>query len=228
LIWRGKVDWARLIFGLSHSASIQNIVKSIADLKEKDVEATFKTNIFAMIYLAKHAVPHLKKGSSIINTSSITTFKGSPGLLDYSATKGAIIGFTRSLAMQLAEKGIRVNAVAPGPVWTPLQPVSRSQENLDKWAEGGVSKIGRIGQPSEIATWVSLFSSAFYKSDLTRCFCSLEPTSSSPLRMPCSLKARRCTPMEAILPCDSFFVPLVRPIRDYLFDRAFNRRGHLS
>ncbi|KAI9018240.1 oxidoreductase [Hyaloraphidium curvatum] len=136
---------------LVNNASMQVIRESIDQLKEEDIDATFATNIKAMIFLSKHAVPHLSPGSSVINTTSVTAFKGSPSLLDYSSTKGAIVAFTRSLAMQLVQKGIRVNAVAPGPVWTPLQPVSRDQGNLEGWVEEGVGKIGRIGQPAEIA-----------------------------------------------------------------------------
>jgi NAD(P)-dependent dehydrogenase (short-subunit alcohol dehydrogenase family) len=98
----------------------------------------------------RYAVPHLKPGASIINTSSVTAFKGSAGMMDYSATKGAIITFTRSLAMQLAPKHIRVNAVCPGPVYTPLQPASRPADNMDDWSVGALPLHGRANMPAEM------------------------------------------------------------------------------
>jgi len=98
--------------------------------------------------ITKHAVPHMCKGSSIINTTSVTAYKGSPALLDYSSTKGAIVSFTRSLALQLAERGIRVNAVAPGPIWTPLQVASRDAYEIEGYGDDKVP-IGRVGQPAE-------------------------------------------------------------------------------
>jgi NAD(P)-dependent dehydrogenase (short-subunit alcohol dehydrogenase family) len=129
-----------------------------------NVESTFRSNILAMFALTKwdalslrltrltnrFALPHLKRGGTIINTSSVTAFKGSPQMLDYSSTKGAIITFTRSLAVQLAPKGIRVNAICPGPVYTPLQPASRSAENMEDWTLGGTPLWGRASQPAEM------------------------------------------------------------------------------
>jgi len=103
-----------------------------------------------MILLAKNAVPHMKRGSSIVNTTSVTAYRGSPSLIDYSSTKGAICSFTRSLAVQLAPEGIRVNAVAPGPVYTPLQPASRPAEQMEGWEIGKVPLFGRAGQPAEM------------------------------------------------------------------------------
>ncbi|KAK7460627.1 hypothetical protein VKT23_009346 [Stygiomarasmius scandens] len=103
-----------------------------------------------MIYLTKEAVPHMKRGASIINSTSVTAYKGSPAMLDYSTTKGAIATFTRSLAVQLAPKGIRVNGVAPGPVYTPLQPASRPAENMEGWTVGQVPLHGRAAQPAEL------------------------------------------------------------------------------
>lgn len=136
---------------LVNNASKQLMCKNIADIDVKQVEETFKLNIVSMIQMAKEAVPHLRRGSSIINTTSVTAFKGSPALIDYSSTKGAIVSFTRSLSAQLAPKGIRVNAVAPGPFYTPLQPASRTEENMEGWGIGAVPLHGRAGQPAEIA-----------------------------------------------------------------------------
>ncbi|KAK7053078.1 hypothetical protein VNI00_004399 [Paramarasmius palmivorus] len=135
---------------LVNNASQQIMCHEIKDIDPKNVEDTFRTNILQMIYLAKAAVPHMPRGSSIINTSSVTAYKGSAYLIDYSTTKGAIISFTRSLSMQLAPKGIRVNAIVPGPVYTPLQPASRSAENMEGWGVGQTPLHGRAAQPSEL------------------------------------------------------------------------------
>jgi NAD(P)-dependent dehydrogenase (short-subunit alcohol dehydrogenase family) len=134
---------------LVNNAGEQHPQKSILDISNEQLEQTFRTNIFSMFYMVKEALPHLKEGSSIINTSSITAFAGNPKLLDYSSTKGAISSFTRSLAINLAEKKIRVNQVAPGPVWTPLIPSTFSEEHVEKF--GGDTPFERPGQPIELA-----------------------------------------------------------------------------
>ncbi len=123
--------------------------KSVRNISQDQLRRTFDTNIFSMFYIVKAATPHLKKGSAIINTASVTAYKGNPLLLDYSATKGAITAFTRSLATSLAKKGIRVNAVAPGPIWTPLIPSTFDDKELKEF--GKDTAMGRAGQPDEVA-----------------------------------------------------------------------------
>ncbi|KAJ7182615.1 hypothetical protein C8R43DRAFT_967572, partial [Mycena crocata] len=117
---------------------------------DENILSTFQSNIFQMMQLTRESVPHMKRGSAIINTSSVVAYKGSSHLLDYSATKGAIATFTRSLATELAPKGIRVNAVAPGLFYTPLQPASREAGQMEDWGLGAVPLHGRVGQPAEI------------------------------------------------------------------------------
>eukprot|EP01117_Protostelium_nocturnum_P001544 TRINITY_DN1185_c0_g1_i1.p1 TRINITY_DN1185_c0_g1~~TRINITY_DN1185_c0_g1_i1.p1 ORF type:complete len:314 (+),score=93.31 TRINITY_DN1185_c0_g1_i1:79-1020(+) len=133
---------------LVNNASEQHMCGDITKIDAKQVEKTFKTNIIAMILISKYAVKQMKKGSCIINSSSVTGYKGSVGLIDYSSTKGAIVSFTKSLASQLAPKGIRVNAVAPGPVWTAIQVSSRDAEDVEGYGDGKCP-IGRVGQPAE-------------------------------------------------------------------------------
>ena len=134
---------------LVNNAAEQHPQEDIGDIVESQLLATFRTNVFSMFYLTQAALPHLKKqeGSSIINTTSVTAYRGSPTLLDYSATKGAIVAFTRSLAHRLVKEGIRVNAVAPGPIWTPLIPASFDKERVAQF--GSDSPMGRAGQPYE-------------------------------------------------------------------------------
>ncbi|RPA82991.1 NAD(P)-binding protein [Ascobolus immersus RN42] len=142
---------------LVNNASKQTECKDFSEIDLDIVKSTFQSNVLGMFALTKYALPHMKKGASIINTTSVTTFRGSANMVDYTSTKGAIVGFTRALAKNLLPKGIRVNAVAPGPVHTPLQPASRPAEEMEGF--GSQSGIGRPGQPSEIApTYVFLAS----------------------------------------------------------------------
>lgn len=143
---------------LVNNAGRQRFVENIEDLTTDQFEGTFKTNVFAMFWITKAVLKDMPAGGSIINTTSIQSYQPSPGLLDYASTKGAITAFTKSLAKMVIKKGIRVNAVAPGPVWTPLQPShGQPQEKLVKF--GTNTPIGRPGQPAELApTYVFLAS----------------------------------------------------------------------
>ncbi|MCW1915856.1 glucose 1-dehydrogenase [Luteolibacter sp. GHJ8] len=136
---------------LVNNAAEQHPQESIADITEDQLERTFRTNIFAMFHLTAAALPELMKSraAAIINTTSVTAYRGSPKLLDYSATKGAIVSFTRSLAGQLAKEKIRVNAVAPGPIWTPLIPATFPADEVATF--GSDSPLGRAGEPWECA-----------------------------------------------------------------------------
>jgi NAD(P)-dependent dehydrogenase (short-subunit alcohol dehydrogenase family) len=135
---------------LVNNAGEQHYDEDITNISEDQLKRTFQTNIFSMFFLTQAALPHLKKGSAIVNCTSETTYKGSPGLLDYSSTKGAILGFTRSLAKNLVAKGIRVNGVAPGPIWTPLNPSGgQPPEKIPEF--GKDTPMGRPGQPNEVA-----------------------------------------------------------------------------
>jgi len=135
---------------LVNNAGEQHPDKDIRDITEEQLRRTFQTNIFGMFFMTQAAAAHLKEGSAIINCTSETMYAGSPDLLDYSATKGAITAFTRSLAKNLVEKGIRVNAVAPGPIWTPLNP-SGGQPPEDVKDFGKDTPMGRPGEPNEVA-----------------------------------------------------------------------------
>ena len=135
---------------LVNNAGEQHSDKDIRDITEDQLKRTFQTNIFGMFFLTQGATPHLKQGSAIINCTSETMYAGSKHLLDYSATKGAITAFTRSLALNLVEKGIRVNAVAPGPIWTPLNPFGgQDPKKIPEF--GKDTPMGRPGQPNEVA-----------------------------------------------------------------------------
>ncbi|MBD3875195.1 SDR family oxidoreductase [Stutzerimonas kunmingensis] len=152
-VCRKVIDETLAAFGkldiVVNNAAEQHPQEKLEDISEEQWEKTFRTNIFGMFQMTKAALPHLGKGASIINTTSVTAYKGSPQLLDYSATKGAITAFTRSLSMNLADRGIRVNGVAPGPIWTPLIP---STFDADEVAEfGSNTPMKRPGQPDEVA-----------------------------------------------------------------------------
>jgi NAD(P)-dependent dehydrogenase (short-subunit alcohol dehydrogenase family) len=134
---------------LVNNAAMQFEQHNIEDISGQQLEKTFRTNIFSQFYMSRLVAPHLSDGSTIINTASITAFKGNEVLMDYSSTKGAIVAFTRSLSQSLIKRGIRVNAVAPGPVWTPLIPASFSPEKVKEF--GKDVPMGRPAQPAEIA-----------------------------------------------------------------------------
>jgi NAD(P)-dependent dehydrogenase (short-subunit alcohol dehydrogenase family) len=134
---------------LVNNAAEQHPQDSIEDITSEQLERTFRTNIFSMFYLTKAAMPHLHAGASIVNTASVTAYRGNKQLLDYSSTKGAIVSFTRALSQSLAEKNIRVNAVAPGPIWTPLIPSTFDADHVEKF--GKHTPLGRAGQPDEVA-----------------------------------------------------------------------------
>jgi NAD(P)-dependent dehydrogenase (short-subunit alcohol dehydrogenase family) len=134
---------------LVNNAAVQPYTMSIMDVSNEQLENTFRTNVFPLFYMIKAALPYLKFGSSIINTTSRVAYEGEPKVIDYSATKGAIVSFTRTMAMSLVNQGIRVNAVAPGPVWTPLSVSTYPPEEVATL--GTDIPMGRAGQPFEIA-----------------------------------------------------------------------------
>ncbi|WP_244788132.1 SDR family oxidoreductase [Cupriavidus pauculus] len=134
---------------LVNNAAEQHPRESLEEVSPGQVEATFRTNVFAMFHVTRAALPQLQKGAAILNTTSVTAYRGSAHLLDYSASKGAIVAFTRSLALQVVKRGIRVNGVAPGPVWTPLIPSTFSAEEVAEF--GTKTPMGRPGQPFEVA-----------------------------------------------------------------------------
>ncbi len=135
---------------LVNNAAEQHPQESLEKITAEQLERTFRTNIFSFFYVTKAALSHLREGSAIINTTSVTAYRGSPHLLDYASTKGAIVAFTRSLALALVEQGIRVNGVAPGPIWTPLIPATFPPEKVASF--GAQVPMKRPGQPVEIAT----------------------------------------------------------------------------
>lgn len=135
---------------LVNNAAEQHPVDNLEDLEEAQLVRTFRTNVFGYFFMTKAALPHMKEGSVIVNTTSVTAYRGSKNLVDYAATRGAIVSFTRSMAQQLAPRGIRVNAVAPGPIWTPLIPASFDEERVAQHGAG--VPLGRPGQPNEVAT----------------------------------------------------------------------------
>ena len=134
---------------LVSNAAEQHPQDSLTKITAEQLERTFRTNIFSYFYMSKAALPHLHAGSAIINTTSVTAYRGSPHLLDYAATKGAIVAFTRSLALALVDQGIRVNGVAPGPIWTPLIPSTFAEDRVENF--GADAPMQRAGQPEEVA-----------------------------------------------------------------------------
>jgi NAD(P)-dependent dehydrogenase (short-subunit alcohol dehydrogenase family) len=134
---------------LVNNAAEQHEVQEPLEIDTSQLERTFRTNVFGYFYMAKAALRHIKAGGAIVNSTSVTAYKGHKTLIDYAATKGAIVAFTRSLSEAVIEKGIRVNAVAPGPIWTPLIPASFDAQHVAK--HGEASPMGRAGQPNEVA-----------------------------------------------------------------------------
>lgn len=134
---------------LVNNAAEQHVAHELAEIEPKQIERTFRTNIFGVMFMTQAALNYLEEGAAIINCTSVTAYRGSPDLVDYAATKGAILAFTRSMAAQLVERGIRVNGVAPGPIWTPLIPASFPQDKIDSF--GKSVPMGRPGQPAEVA-----------------------------------------------------------------------------
>jgi NAD(P)-dependent dehydrogenase (short-subunit alcohol dehydrogenase family) len=150
-------EFARLDV-LVNNAAEQHSQSTFEEIALEQVERTFRTNFFAYFAFAKAALAHLPKGGAIINTTSVTAYRGSGHLIDYSATKGAIVAFTRSLSQALAERGIRVNGVAPGPIWTPLIPATFPEDKVEGF--GANTPMGRAGQPAEVAPCYVLLASA--------------------------------------------------------------------
>src|SRR5690606_28776128 len=146
---RKTLDELGRIDVLVNNAGEQHPQERLEDISEEQWERTFRTNIFGMFQLTKAVLPHLGEGGAIVNTTSITAYKGNPKLIDYSSTKGAITSFTRSLSLNLAPRGIRVNAVAPGPIWTPLIPSTFPEDTVAHFGES--TPMGRPGQPEELA-----------------------------------------------------------------------------
>ncbi|NLE02768.1 MAG: SDR family oxidoreductase, partial [Fibrobacter sp.] len=142
-------SYYRKIDILVNNAGEQHVTESIEQIESEQIIRTFKTNIFSMFYMVKAVLTYMSEGSTIINTASITAYEGNPYLLDYSSTKGAIVAFTRSLSLQLVKKGIRVNGVAPGPIWTPLIPSTFSQQNIESFGQN--TPMQRAGDPDEVA-----------------------------------------------------------------------------
>ena len=141
-------EWGRLDV-LVNDAGEQHAVEDVEDIPEAQIERTFRTNIYGQIFMTQAALPHLKRGASIVCVTSVTAYRGQPLLIDYASTKGAILAFLRALSGKLADKGIRVNGVAPGPIWTPLIPASFPKEKVESFGQS--APLGRPGEPNEVA-----------------------------------------------------------------------------
>jgi NAD(P)-dependent dehydrogenase (short-subunit alcohol dehydrogenase family) len=157
LVDRAAKEFGRLDI-LVNNAAYQMEQPSLEDISEEQLDRTFRTNIFGYVFMAQAALKHLQAGGVILNTGSVTALEGNPGLIDYSATKGAIHTFTKALAQSVADKGIRVNCVAPGPVWTPLIPATLEDEHVKKFGKDSMWK--RAAQPVEIAAGFVYLASA--------------------------------------------------------------------
>lgn len=151
---RKVIEKSKKLFGridiLVNNAAVHFAKESLEDISTKQLITTFATNFYSCFWITKFALPLMPAGSSIINTTSVTAYRGSPGLIDYASTKSAIVGFTRSLSHNLIKKGIRVNAVAPGPVWTPLIPSTFDAKKVARF--GSNVPMERAGEPAEVAT----------------------------------------------------------------------------
>ncbi len=150
--FRAAVEKFGRIHILVNNAAEQHVQEKVEDISEEQLKRTFATNIFGQFYMVQAVVPQMTKGDAIINVTSITAFRGQPKLIDYSSTKGAILSFTRALASNLCDSGIRVNAVAPGPIWTPLIPASFPADEVAEFGTG--TPMGRPGQPNEVASCI--------------------------------------------------------------------------
>ena len=148
VVARTARDLGRLDILVNHAGE-QHVRESFEEITSEQLERTFRTNVFSMFHLTKAALEHLPEGGAIINTTSVTAYQGNPSLIDYSASNGAIVSLTRALSQSLVERGIRVNAVAPGPIWTPLIPATFDAEKVEEF--GKQVPMGRIGQPAEVA-----------------------------------------------------------------------------
>ncbi|GGP77730.1 SDR family oxidoreductase [Saccharothrix coeruleofusca] len=157
LVDKAVEEFGRIDVLVNNAAYQMSQDEGLLGISSEQFDRVFKTNLYAMFWLSKAAVAHMRPGATIINTSSIQAFQPSPQLLDYAASKGAIVNFTKALAQDLAEKGIRVNSVAPGPVWTPLIPATMPAEKVDSF--GGDTPLGRAAQPAELAPPYVFFAS---------------------------------------------------------------------
>lgn len=146
---RSAVDQFGHLEILVNNAAEQHVQQRPEDITDEQLERTFRTNIFAHFYMVRESLRHMQAGATIINTTSVTAYRGNPSLLDYSSTKGAIVAFTRSLALALTDRQIRVNGVAPGPIWTPLIPATFPEQKVEGF--GADAPMGRPGQPDEVA-----------------------------------------------------------------------------